>query len=410
MKNLNTKKILILIILFTTLTRLIRLDFPNAYVFDEVYHAFTAKEYLKGNKLAWDPWAKPPAGVAYEWTHPPLAKEIMTVSMYVIHSTDAWTWRLPGALLGILSVYIVYLLGKSFFKSETVGLIAGFVFSIDGLNFVQSRTGMNDIYVVTFSLISLLFFIRKRFLISAIFLGLALASKWTALYLLGVYIILLFRYGFRTPLLTLRNLLMFLIIPGLIYLASYLPYFMLGYNFTQFIELQKQMWGYHTGLKAHHDYASAWWSWPFNLVPVWYYVQYQKENIGNIFASGNLVVFLFGFTAIIASVIEFLKKRSAQLGIILLGYSAFFLPWALSPRIAFLYHYSPAVPFFCLALGYQLNKLLKQEEFRPYFYICLALMFLGFVVTYPFLTGIPVPKSFVTIFFTTNIAKNPFGG
>src|SRR3990167_238063 len=108
--NLKPKYILIIILLISTFLRLYRLDDPNKYVFDEVYHAFTAKEFLAGRKVAWEWWTKPPPGVAYEWTHPPLAKEVMATSMFIFQTEDAWAYRLPGALLGVLSVYLVYLL------------------------------------------------------------------------------------------------------------------------------------------------------------------------------------------------------------------------------------------------------------------------------------------------------------
>src|SRR3989344_601 len=155
-KNLKPKIILILILALTFLLRAYSLNYPTGYVFDEVYHAFTAREYLKGHKEAWEWWTTPPSGVAFEWTHPPLAKEIMAISMYVSKTEASWAWRLPGILLGTLSVYILYLISKEIFKNEKISIFATFIFSIDGLNFVQSRTGMNDIYFVTFMLTSLL--------------------------------------------------------------------------------------------------------------------------------------------------------------------------------------------------------------------------------------------------------------
>ena len=63
---------LIIILLISLLIRVYDLNTPNSYVFDEVYHAFTAKEYLKLNKDAWNPFAIPPQGVSYEWLHPPI--------------------------------------------------------------------------------------------------------------------------------------------------------------------------------------------------------------------------------------------------------------------------------------------------------------------------------------------------
>jgi dolichyl-phosphate-mannose-protein mannosyltransferase len=450
-KSTNTsKKILIIILLISIFLHLFRLDYPNAYVFDEVYHAFTAKEYLKGNIEAWEWWTVPPPGVAFEWTHPPLAKEIMTASMFIVNNTDAWAWRLPGALLGIISTYLMYLLGKKLFSSERIGLISAFLFTLEGLNFVQSRTGMNDMYLVTFILGSILMLLYRKFVFSAVFLGLASASKWSASYLLVINLILLFYFR------RLRKIYLFILIPLIIYMLSYLPFFMQGHTFNQFIDfpsllecqiikiqdpcthtygLQNQMLSYHTNLKATHDYTSQAWSWPFNLYPVWYFVEYHQDgNTSNIFASGNPILFWIGFGAIIVSLWDYISlvvaKRKKEEGhetdleitdnfwhlsrrdglfVVLLGYFAFWLPWFASPRIMFLYHYAPSVPFLCLALAFQLDQIFKQKNQKIYFYACIGLIILGFLIVYPWLTGIALPKNIMTQFFNFNLAKNPFG-
>ena len=393
------RNFLIAILILTALTRFIRLDYPNAFVFDEVYHGFTSKEYLKTNREAWNPFASPPKGVAYEWTHPPLAKEIMTASMFLTQSTDNWAFRLPGAILGVISVLFIYLIGGQLLN-KPVGLIAAFIFSLEGLNFVQSRTGMNDIYFITFMLASLLFFLKHRFLLSAIFLGLSFSSKWAAAYILLFFILFIIKKR------EFKIIPLFLIVP-IIYLLTYIPYFLLGYNADQFIELQRQMWYYHTHLKATHDYASPWWSWPLNLYPVWYFVEYFEGKIANIFAAGNPIVFWLGIAGMGLTIKDYLKTRSEKLLVIILGYLIFWLPWALSPRIMFLYHYSPSVPFLTLSLGYQLNKLYQSGQ-KTLVIALLTLMFLGFVLIFPFLTGIPLPKDFVQYFFYTNLTRNPF--
>ncbi|OGE44054.1 hypothetical protein A3A45_03795 [Candidatus Daviesbacteria bacterium RIFCSPLOWO2_01_FULL_36_8] len=402
LKKLKAKHLLILILLIAASLRLYRLDFPSTYVFDEVYHAFTAKEYSQGHKEAWEWWTTPPPGVAYEWTHPPLAKEIMAASMFVLKTDSPWAYRLPGVILGIFSIFLVYLLGKKLFNNTTPSLIAAFIFSLDGLNFVQSRTGMNDIYFITFILLSLLLFLQKKYFFSALILGLAMASKWTA-----VYIYLLF-----LPLLLFRlqpfQILCFIFIPPLVYLCTYLPFFLQGHDFNQFIELHKQMWWYHTNLKATHTYSSPWWSWPLNLYPVWYFVDYQNEKIGNIFASGNPVVFWVGFTTIFLTAWESFKKRSLNLLIIVLGFLVFWLPWAFSPRIMFLYHFAPSVPFLSLALGYQLNEGLKENRSKKLVILLIMLIILNFILLYPFLTAIHLPKNFNEYFFSINLSKNPF--
>lgn len=401
-KRIKSKYILILILLLSACLRLYRLDYPNKYIFDEVYHVFTAKEFLQGHKDAWEWWTKPPPGVAYEWTHPPLAKEMMTLSMFIFQNTDGWAWRLPGTLLGILSIYLVYLLGNSILKNEPASLIAAFVFSLDGLNFVQSRVGMNDIYYVTFVLASLLFLLRNRYLISALFFGLALSSKWAAVYFLFIITFILFKDR------QLKKIFLFIFIPALIYLLSYLPFFLLGHSLDQFIQLQQQMWWYHTGLKATHGYASSWWSWPLNLYPVWYFVDYQKNTIANIFASGNPAVFWIGSVTLILTGIEAIKKRSTNLLLVVFGFLIFWLPWAFSPRIMFLYHFSPTIPFLCLSLGHQLSLELSDKERRKLIIILLFLISINFFLFYPILTGFPIPKNLINFFFLTNLSKNPF--
>lgn len=185
-------KWIILILIITFITRIYRFDYPNTYVFDEVYHGFTAKEYAKNEPMAWEWWNTPPPGVAYEWTHPPLAKEIMAASLLLFKTEDPWAWRLPGILFGVISVLLVYLITKRIFNKEIISSLAAFMFSLDGLLFVQSRTGMNDIYVVTFMLASVLLLLNKRFFFSAVFLGCALASKWSALYLYSIIFIVIF--------------------------------------------------------------------------------------------------------------------------------------------------------------------------------------------------------------------------
>ncbi|MBI2314890.1 phospholipid carrier-dependent glycosyltransferase [Candidatus Daviesbacteria bacterium] len=401
-KEVSPKKILILLLLLTAFLRLYKLDYPNKFVFDEVYHAFTAKEYLKGSKEAWEWWTSPPPGVAFEWTHPPLAKELMAVSMFITGTQDAWAYRLPGVILGILSVYLVYLLGIRLLKNQNAALIAAFAFSLDGLNFVQSRTGMNDIYYVTFFLAALFFLLNKRFIISAIFLGLAISSKWAGAYAYLIFLPILLKDKHY------RQITFFIMLPPIIYFISYLPFFLLGHSFDQFKELQQQMWWYHTNLKATHTYTSPWWSWPLNLYPVWYFVDYQKNTMANIFTSGNPALFWAGSIAIILTAIEVIRKRFVNLFLIILGFLAFWLPWAASPRIMFLYHFSPSVPFLSLALGYQLNKLLANQQAKKLALVIILLIILSFALLYPYLTGVFLPRNLINIFFAINLSKNPF--
>lgn len=399
----NPKFILITLLVVSFLLRVIRLDYPHTYVFDEVYHGYTAREYLAGNREAWSPWGKSPPGVAFEWLHPPIAKELMTISMFVFRTNDNWAYRFPGVLLNVLGIYLIYKVAKLLFKSELIALVSAFFFSIDGLVFVQSRTGMNDAHLVTFILVSLLFFIQKRYFWCALFVGVASATKWPGIFLLGMYLpLMLYLKQFkRIP--------YFILIPPIIYLLSYSPYFLIGYKWSDFVELHRQIWWYQTNLKATHDYSSPFWSWPLNLYPVWYFVEYHPDStVSNIFASGNPLLFWFGFGAILVTIWDFIKTRSINLLILIWGYFLFLLPWAFTPRIMFFYHFSPSVPFLTLTLGYQVGMMIKEKRSKTLGLIILGLITLSFILIYPFLTGIPLPRNIMLLFFETNITKNPF--
>lgn len=402
LRKISHKHILILILLLAAFLRLFRLDYPNKFMFDEVYHAYTATQYAKGNKDAWVWWTKAPEGVAYEWTHPPLAKEIMAASIFLVRSQDGWAWRLPGALAGVASVFLVYLLGLKLLNNKVAALIGAFVFSIDGLNFAQSRIGMNDIYYVIFSLASLFFVLNKRYFFSALFFGFAFASKWAAIYILLITIPLVLIQKAKS------KIIYFFIIPPVIYLLSYLPFFLSGHSPAQFWELQNQMWWYHTNLKATHAYSSSWWSWPLNLYPVWYFVEYRDNTIANIYGTGNPMLFWLGSIALILTGWEAVKKKSQKLFTVVLAALIFWLPWSVSPRIMFLYHFSPVVPFLTLALGHQLSMDWLDKKRRKFVYLILALIVISFVIIYPFLTGVPLSKNLVNLFFLTNLSKNQF--
>lgn len=376
-------KILLLSLLVVSLSlRVFRIDYPNTFIFDEVYYPFTAGEYLDGNNQAWQWWTKAPKDRGYGWVNPPLPQEIMAGSMFILGSRESWAYRLPGVLFGILSIYLVFYIGKLLFKNEEISLLAAFIFSLDGLNFTLSRIGMLDIYLVTFILLSVLFFLQKKYWLSAIFLGLALASKWTAVLILPLYFILLLK-NYR-----LLNLLYYLIFLPLVYLVCYIPFFLVGHNFYDFLNLLNQEVLYQTNLKATHDYASKWWSWPLNLRPVWIFAEYKTNTVANIFASGHPLIFWGGMASFIFVIWDFIKKREENLLFIILGFFFLLVPWVFSPRITFHYYFAPAVPFLSLALAYQINKF---KERKIVFWGILTILSLTFLLLFPYLTAIPVP-------------------
>ena len=374
--------ILILILIFAFATRVYNLGSPPNEYFDEVYHAFTAKVILHNDPKAWEWWNTPPTGFAYEWTHPPLAKLGMTLGMKIF-GENSFGYRIPGALLGLGSVLLIYLLAKEFFKDGAIGLLSAGVFSLDGLAIVMSRIGMNDSYLLFFSLLSVYFFLRSKNLLSAIAFGLAIASKWSAIWVTPILFILWLKKKNKfDP----RIFLSFLLLPFTIYFLTYIPMFLSGHSFTVWWEMQKQMWWYHTGLRATHPYGSAWWSWPLLIRPIYLYTSDEVGGmVSRIYAMGNPLVFWLGLSSVIISFVYAFIEKNKKLGLIVFSYLIFFVPWAASPRIMFLYHYLPSVPFMAIATGYVLRRNPKLT------FVFLLICLFVFIYFYPHWAGLQVP-------------------
>ncbi len=384
----NARVVLYVIMAFAFITRVFDLSSPPTMYFDEVYHAFTAKVILSADAAkAWEWWNTPPPGFAYEWTHPPIAKLGMALGM-IIFGQNSFGWRIPGAILGVGSVFLVYLLAKLIFEDEVVGLFSAAAFSLDGLALVMSRIGMNDSYILFFALLSIYLFLKKRNFLSALSFGFALASKWSATWAAPILLMIFLQ---RTPWRKIwgkiwKTFYWFFIIVPAVYIGSYFDMFLTGHNFSIWWGMQEQMWWYHTRLVATHPYSSQWWSWPLLIRPIYLYTSNDVGGmVARIYAMGNPVIFWFGFVCILICLLYAYREKNKRLGLIVFSYFVMFAPWALSPRIMFLYHYLPAVPFLAIAIGYILRK--NKELVLPFFVIALLI----FVYYCPHWAGFRIP-------------------
>ncbi len=175
----------------------IRLDQPPEYIYDEVYHGFTAAELAKGNRDAYmfNTELPPDAeeNTAYEWSHPAFAKLPMQVGVKLFGDTP-FGWRFMNAIWGALGIGLMYALGRVLFN-RTIGLLGAGLLLFEGLWFVQSRTTMNDVYLVSWIMLAYLLFClylrsttQRRFgwlLLAGTAIGLGVATKWSAMYSYG---------------------------------------------------------------------------------------------------------------------------------------------------------------------------------------------------------------------------------
>jgi dolichyl-phosphate-mannose--protein O-mannosyl transferase len=380
------------ILVFASLLRFINLSHPQAYIFDEVYHGFTAREYLNNHVEAWEWWTKPPEGVAYEWTHPPVAKYGMVLGMLILGEGELG-YRVGSAVMGVLGILGLYLFVKRLTNNNNLALLSAFLMTIEGTHIAQSRIAMNDSYMLTYYIWSLYAAVKSRWKMVAILYGLSLGSKWSALYG-SVPLVLLYSYNnsffskqnFTHYLKHLLFAIRYVLIALAVYVLTFAPFILAGHTWAQWWELHRQMWYYHTTLVATHGYQSTPLQWIFGARPVWYWVQYGEGVISNIYVHANPLILWLGLVALI---LQLPLIRRFPYFLLYTLYFILFLPWVISPRIMFYYHYLPSAIFLLPILASWLLTLHKKIIYLSLFTLTLSLLFVS-----PMLYGYPLPVGY----------------
>ena len=400
---------LVIVVLFAAVFRFPGLGYPTEEYFDEVYHAKTAREYLRGE----DPT---------EWVHPPTAKLLISVGVWVF-GYDAWAWRLAPALAGTLLAAVFLMLAWLVTPTRRAALLATLLLLLDGVFLVQSRVAMTNVFAVLFQLLSALLVLRAateerlsamRMAGAGLALGLALSTRWTSLWAWGFLGIVFVALRARR---TLENgdpartawarelglaALAFGVVPGAVYLSSYIPWMLQGHSVWETVTLQRVIWNYHSQLNATHNYYSPWWTWPWIARPTWYFWWSDDNWIRGIVALGNPAVWWASVPAVLWALVSGVRAADPRRVFAAAGFCFLYLPWAFSPRTLNFSHYLfEALPYACLALGMLLDRVwdgrLGHGEVHPLVVVILvrgymvAVVFLFFLFL-PLYTAIPVPQ------------------
>ncbi len=447
-------------------------SFYNGMYFDELYHGRTALEHINNMKV-------------YEWTHPPLGKLIIAFGI-MIFGMKPFGWRIMGTLFGIAMVPIMYCFGKRLLKRSHLALFSSLLFAFDFMHFTQTRIATVDVFGVFFIMLMTYFMLKfismdigdstkamlKPLALSGLFFGLGCASKWICIYT-GAALALMFfaklivmgvksyRLGRRSEykskdlvgkywrtfgLLCSWCVIFFIVVPVVIYAASYCRYYTAQwkpdkqlsiYNkapdqydsvddvklgFGEAVETyvkgviknQNDMFNYHSQLKSDHSAASTWWMWLGDMRPAWFYVGgygSPSGGVGTISAFGNPAVWILCNIAAVVWIflLIFHRKRFPTEDFFLYAaLASSLLPWVLVPRSTYAYHFFASVPFIVLLAGRLLmywedtadlkNKLngIKTKPFvHKVKYIWMAVVLVLFVLFYPVISGLEVSRNYI---------------
>ncbi|MDR7484280.1 MAG: phospholipid carrier-dependent glycosyltransferase [Armatimonadota bacterium] len=386
--------------LFAALVRLPRLHTPASMIFDEIYYAKAAQQYLARKEIT------------EERTHPPLSKLIIAAGI-ALAGDDAVGWRIASAIAGTLLVPVIYALAATLFQNRFVAAASALLVAADGLVLVESRIAKPDIFLTLFlfgAYAAFWQYLRGRLdrpegppgrgvgwlYLAGAAAGCAVATKWTTvvpLAIIPVTLAVLRGWGrVALPRRDLRHMVAaFTALPVAVYLLSYIPYFTLGHSARDFIAHQASMYQFHASLTEGHPYQSAWWSWPLLIRPIWYeYYEAAPQWNRGILAIGNPVIWWASLPAFALVAAHAVRTRAVPETFLLIGFAVSYVQYAFITRALFLYHFLPALPFLIVSLAVALARVRGRVGSGPVFlYLLLALGWL--VAFYPVLAAVTMP-------------------
>ena len=148
--------------LLSLFLRLWKLGSPKVFEFDETYYAKDAwsllhygyargyvdganEEILDGKTTG--QWTDGPSMIV----HPEAGKWLIALGEKAF-GMDPFGWRVAAAVVGSLMVLVMCRLARRMTGSTALGLVAGLLLSLDGLQFVLSRLALLDIFLAFFIL------------------------------------------------------------------------------------------------------------------------------------------------------------------------------------------------------------------------------------------------------------------
>ena len=399
----------ILIAIASFFLRVINLGNPKGFVFDEVYYVDGARDFLKyGVEVA---GSKPEFVV-----HPPVGKWCISLGIKIFGDNE-FGWRIMAAIAGTLIILIAARLAHELFFSPFLTAMTASLLAFDGLLLVHSRTALLDLFLTLFILIAVYFWFREQNWHASIFFGLALATKWSALYFIFLFAVvslyrLLRENHVRNSIRTIAmQITQFGLIPLGIYLASWFGWFASnrGWDRTyasnplsSLIYYHKQMLDFHTSLVEKHAYQANPWGWLIMRRPTSFYYESpngcgSKSCAQEVLALGTPVLWWSATIALVALIglwawQFYHRNMDKKLSLILLSVVAGYLPWFFfQKRTVFSFYAIVFEPFLILAVVYCAKLFIDRSKNPANAQVIIigfvAVVFLNFLYFLPLYLG-----------------------
>jgi len=322
---------------------------PDEPVFDERYYVTDARHILDGEGTE-------------RIEHPPLGKLFIVFGMFLF-GDNPFGWRFFSVLFGAISIVLFYLICRQLGMSQKSCFLATFLLSFENLSFVQASVAMLDVYSLAFMLGSFWLYLKGRYLVSGVSIGLSALAKLSGALALPV---ILLHWLFTSRVRPRRFLFSMLLAPASFLLLMPLCDYAISHKFLNPIEQIETMLRI-LSLKTFTQYpspiASHPWDWILHLEKITYWEEpsYIGNYIGMI--SPNLWVLII--PVVFYLIFRAIKGNSAAI-FGLSWFAATYLIWIpvslITDRISFVFYFYPTIGAICIGLALALFQLFDIGE------------------------------------------------
>jgi dolichyl-phosphate-mannose-protein mannosyltransferase len=376
-----------------------RVTVPHQPVFDEI-HYLPAAQMLRS------------LGSPVNIEHPLFAKALMAVGITVF-GDNSLGWRALSTLAStavVVGIFAILWLGT---RQLRAAIVAALLTMLNFTVFIQARIAMLDSFMAAFVVTGaacLLWSFRARdrraawwrWIGGAVLLGLATACKWVA----APYVA---AAALAFPLLRRRSagwraMSRVAAIGGLglvsiaTYFATFTPAFF--YHIDPMtpgglIPFQWRMYLQQTQVLPPHTYQSSWWTWPFDIRPIWYLYEVADGAQRGILMIGNPAILWGGLIAVVACAIAWVRTRSVAGGVAAATWVFSLAIWAIIPKsLGFFYYYYLSSIWLSIAIAVAFTLFPPRRRHWDEAFVALSAML--FVHFYPIIaaTALDGPQAF----------------
>lgn len=434
--------------------RFVRLDVPRSLVFDETYYVKDAYSLLvSGYERNWpekanDSFIAGNPGVLLNTpeyvVHPPVGKWMIAAGMWLFGPDNPLGWRFGAALTGTLSIALLALIAQKLFSSLILGALAGLLLAVDGHHLVMSRTSLLDIFLTFWILAAFGALLmdrddgRRRLALrlarqaaatpagrpsplqllsgpwlgirwwriaAGVCLGLAVGTKWSALFFVAGFGLLTVFWDLSARRIAgIRGWISGGIVKdGLLAFASIVPVAAVTYAVTwtgwfRSTDAYYRQWAasnpnaqwgwlpdsvrslahyhleafkFHQGLSSEHPYEASAWSWLVMGRPTSFFYESPKQGTPGcdfsnctsaILSVGNPLIWWGAAVSLVVLLFWWAGRRDWRAGAILAAVGSGYLPWFLYPERTMFFFYAVSFePYLILALVYCLGLVLGRR-------------------------------------------------